>query len=89
MSYTIKVEKTLMRIPLAKALPRQQQCARERSLQIHSLPERGEDGEPPGAEGPVGATGTPSSSWLSSGRAVTGLDAKFKGAPKFLVIEIS
>lgn len=39
MSYTIKVEKTLMQIPLAKALPGQQQCARECSLQIYSLAE--------------------------------------------------
>ena len=41
MSYTIKVEKTLMHIALAQALPHQQQCARECSLQTYRPAEGG------------------------------------------------
>lgn len=82
MSYTIKVEKTLMQIPLAKALPRQQRCAGNVPCKYTVLLSEGEGG-PPGAAGRLGAAGTPSTSglWLmgsgarDSGRIQSRADA--------------
>lgn len=96
MSYTIKVEKTLMHIALAQALPRQQQCARECSLQAYRPAEGGAASQAAGCPAP-GDSGARPQEHLSPGARfprVLGASCrrsgyKFQGVPKILVIKIS